>query len=84
MLDRNEGGVRTQINTKEANALLIRDVPVPGSLSRSDGDWSLTPGERAIANCELELPIALEIGTRFCIRKKKRTIGIGIVTQLPA
>ena len=40
----------------------------------------LTPGAYADVSLTLELPLVMEVGTRFEVKKMESRIGIGVVT----
>ena len=42
----------------------------------------VNPGEHATVRISLDVPMAIEIGTRFEIKKMEVKIGMGVVTEI--
>ena len=57
-------------------------IDVIGHLHLSSEIAIVNPGEHATVQISLDIPMALEIGTRFEIKKMDVKIGIGVVTEV--
>ncbi len=59
-------------------------IDVPGHLRLSSDLAIINPGEHADVQITLDVPMAMQIGTRFQIKKMGLTIGMGVVTEIAA
>jgi elongation factor Tu len=59
-------------------------IDVPGHLRLSSDLAIINPGEQADVQITLDVPMAMQIGTRFQIKKMGLTIGMGVVTEIAA
>ena len=82
LLSKEEGGRHTPITNGYRPQFFFRTTDVTGTMQIPAGTM-ITPGSTATINVKLILPIAMEKGTRFAIREGGRTVGSGIVTELP-
>ncbi len=57
-------------------------IDVTGHLHLSSEVAIVNPGEHATVRISLDIPMALEIGTRFEIKKMEAKIGMGVVTEI--
>jgi hypothetical protein len=89
-LPTSEGGRHTPFLAGYRPQFYFRNTDFPGSItSMIDSDGNATelcmPGHRATMRVELnpDSPIALEEGLRFAIREGGRTVGSGVVREIP-
>jgi elongation factor Tu len=82
MSTREEGGRHTPFFDGYRPSIHIRSVDIPGSIKLPYGMSMGIPGESIEVEVELNVPVALEIGTKFALREAGRTVGSGICTRL--
>ena len=57
-------------------------IDVTGHLRLPPGIPIVTTGEHARVSIALDVPMALQVGTRFEIKKMGARVGVGVVTQI--
>ncbi|MBA2285640.1 MAG: hypothetical protein H0W02_09165 [Ktedonobacteraceae bacterium] len=82
MHSREEGGRHTPIFDGYHPSIHIRSVDITGSIKLLYGMSMVMPGQSIEAEIELNVPVALEVGTKFVLREASRTVGSGICTRL--
>jgi len=78
---RHECGISTYIFTDHPCPLSFYSTNVAGSLILLEGREMALPGDILEVRIALSVPVALERGTRFAVRKWGQTIGFGVVTE---
>ena len=78
---RHECGTSTYIFTGHPCPLSFYSTNVAGSIILLQGRAIALPGDILEVRIALSVPVALERGTRFAVRKRGLTIGFGVVTE---
>lgn len=82
MNTRENGGRHTPFFDRYSPGIHIRAVDIPGSIKLPYGMSMGVPGQILEVEIELNVPVALEVGTKFVLREAGRTVGSGICTRL--
>jgi elongation factor Tu len=82
ILTKEEGGRHTPFFTNYRPQFYFRTTDVTGVIQLLDGAEMIMPGDNAVLEVELIVPIAMEDGLRFAIREGGRTVGAGVVEQI--
>ena len=82
LLTHEESGTHIPLIENDRPDIHLWNVDMPAHL-KLPADLSLmTPGDYAHVNLTLDLPLAMEVGTRFEIKKMDSRIGLGVVTGM--
>ena len=82
LLTHEESGTHIPLIENDRPDIHLWSVDMPAHL-KLPADLSLmTPGDYAHVNLTLDLPLAMEVGTRFEIKKMDSRIGLGVVTGI--
>ncbi len=84
VLSKDEGGRHTPFIPGYRPQFYFRTTDVTGVITLSDGVEMVMPGDNAVIEVELIMPIAMEEGLRFAIREGGRTVGAGVVDKIIA
>jgi elongation factor Tu len=81
-----EGGRQTPFFSGYRPQVCIHGVDMGGAITLRGGTDVGVPGEVVEVSIELyaDMPLALEVGSRFALREGSRTVGVGTVTRLLA
>ncbi|MEO2140140.1 MAG: elongation factor Tu, partial [Thermoleophilia bacterium] len=79
VLSKEEGGRHTPFVNGYRPQFYFRTTDVTGVIQLLDGAEMIMPGDNAVLEVELIVPIAMEDGLRFAIREGGRTVGAGVV-----
>ena len=82
VLSKDEGGRHTPFVNGYRPQFYFRTTDVTGVIQLLDGAEMIMPGDNAVLEVELIVPIAMEDGLRFAIREGGRTVGAGVVEQI--
>ncbi len=82
VLSKEEGGRHTPFFNGYRPQFYFRTTDVTGVIQLLDGAEMIMPGDNAVLEVELIVPIAMEDGLRFAIREGGRTVGAGVVEQI--
>ena len=82
VLSKEEGGRHTPFVNGYRPQFYFRTTDVTGVIQLLDGAEMIMPGDNAVLDVELIVPIAMEDGLRFAIREGGRTVGAGVVEQI--
>ncbi len=82
LLTQEESGTHIPIIENDKPEIHLWGIDVTAHLHLPSGLSIIAPGENADVAVTLELPLALEVGTRFEVKKMGSCIGIGIVTSI--
>ncbi|MBM3664562.1 MAG: elongation factor Tu [Actinobacteria bacterium] len=82
VLSKEEGGRHTPFVNGYRPQFYFRTTDVTGVIQLLDGAEMIMPGDNAVLEVELIVPIAMEDGLRFAIREGGRTVGAGVVEQI--
>ncbi len=82
VLSKEEGGRHTPFVNGYRPQFYFRTTDVTGVIQLLDGAEMIMPGDNAVLEVELIVPIAMEDGLRFAIREGGRTVGAGRVTKI--
>ncbi|HCK12701.1 TPA: elongation factor Tu, partial [Candidatus Poribacteria bacterium] len=77
-----ESGIHMPIVGNDKPDIYLWTIDVSGHITLPPDTPIVNPGEHAIVLVELEIPMAMQVGTRFEIKKTNQLIGIGIVTEI--
>ena len=77
-----ESGIHMPIVGNDKPDIHLWTIDVSGHITLPPGIPIVNPGEHAIVLVELEIPMAMQVCTRFEIKKTNQLIGIGIVTEI--
>ena len=82
LLTQEESGTHIPLIENDRPDIHLWSVDMPAHL-KLPADLSLiTPGDYAHVNLTLDLPLAMEVGTRFEVKKMDSRIGLGVVTSV--
>ena len=84
VLSKEEGGRHTPFVNGYRPQFYFRTTDVTGVIQLLDGAEMIMPGDNAVLEVELIVPIAMEDGLRFAIREGGRTVGAGVVETILA
>jgi elongation factor Tu len=82
ILSKEEGGRHTPFFNGYRPQFYIRTTDVTGSLHLPDGVEMVMPGDNTAISAELQVPVAIEKGSRFAIREGGRTVGAGTISDI--
>ena len=82
LLTQEESGTHIPIIENDKPEIHLWGIDVTAHLHLPSNLSIITPGENAHVSITLELPLAMEIGTCFEVRKMGTCIGIGTVTSI--
>lgn len=83
-LTESEGGRRTAMHSGYRPQFAFHGTDIGGSITFTSPTEVVAPGDLATLTVEFyaDLPVALEVGSRFTIREGSRTVGVGTVTRV--
>jgi elongation factor Tu len=84
VLSKDEGGRHTPFFSNYRPQFYFRTTDVTGVITLAEGVEMTMPGDNAVMEVELIVPIAMEEGLRFAIREGGRTVGAGVVDKIIA
>lgn len=82
-LTRGEGGRHTSFISGYQPQFFFRTANIPGEISLPDDVDMVMPGDSVCLTVDLAQPMPVEIGLRFAVRDNGKTIGSGIISELP-
>ncbi len=82
ILSKEEGGRHTPFFTNYRPQFFFRTADVTGSVTLTEGREMVMPGDNAVVECELIVPMAMTEGMRFAFREGGRTVGAGVVDKI--
>ena len=82
LLTQEESGTHIPIIENDKPMIHLWGIDVTAHLHLPSDLPIISPGENAHVSVELELPLAMQVGTRFEVKKMGTCIGIGIVTSI--
>jgi elongation factor Tu len=82
ILSKEEGGRHTPFFNGYRPQFYIRTTDVTGSLHLPEGVEMVMPGDNTAISAELQVPVAIEKGSRFAIREGGRTVGAGTISDI--
>ena len=82
VLKKEEGGRHTPFFTGYKPQFYFRTTDVTGEIKLEDGVEMVMPGDNAIFEVTLIVPVAMQPGLRFAIREGGHTVGAGVVTEI--
>jgi elongation factor Tu len=82
ILTREEGGRDQPLPSGQRLHFYVWLTDVEGTFSLPGALKVAALGSRVVFDVELAVPVALEVGRRFAVREKGRTVGVGAVTAL--
>ncbi len=77
-----ESGNHIPLIENDKPVIHMWSIDIASSLQLPPGLSIITPGENANVSIDLELPLAMDIGTTFEIKKMGSRIGLGVVTAV--
>ena len=80
LLTHEESGTHIPLIENDRPDIYLWSVDMPAHLKLPQGLSLITPGDYAHVNLTLDLPLAMEVGTRFEVKKMGSRIGLGVVT----
>ena len=83
LLTSEESGTHIPLVENDRPNIYLWGVDMPAHLQLPPGLSLITPGTYAHVSVALDLPLVMEIGTRFEVKKMGARIGIGVVTSMP-
>ncbi|MBT9159104.1 MAG: Elongation factor Tu-A [Dehalococcoidia bacterium] len=83
VLAKEEGGRHTPFFSGYKPQFYIRTMDITGALELPSGVEMALPGDNVQMKVKLITPVALEEGERFAIREGGRTVGAGVITNVP-
>ena len=82
LLTQEESGTHIPLIENDRPDIHLWSLDMPAHLKLLDGLSLVTPGECARVTVTLDLPLAMETGTRFEVKKMGSRIGFGVVTDV--
>ena len=82
ILKKEEGGRHTPFHNKYRPQFYIRTLDVTGEITLPEGTEMVMPGDHVTITVELIYPVAINVGLRFAIRERGRTVGSGQITEI--
>ncbi len=80
LLTQEESGTHIPLIENDRPDIRLWSVDIPAHLKLPEELSLITPGDYAHVNLTLDLPLAMEAGTRFEVKKMGARIGFGVVT----
>ena len=77
-----ECGMHIPIVGSDKPDIHLWTIDVGGHITLPPDTAIVNPGEHATVSVELEIPMAMQVGTRFELKKMEQLIGVGIVTEI--
>ncbi|MBI1928503.1 hypothetical protein HYR99_30205 [Candidatus Poribacteria bacterium] len=84
VMTQEECGTHIPLVGNDKPEIYLWTIDVPGHLRLLSDLAIINPGEHADIHITLDVPMAMQIGTRFQIKKMGLTIGMGVVTEIAA
>ena len=82
LLTQEESGTHIPLIENDRPDIHLWSVDMPAHLKLPAELSLITPGDYAHVNLTLDLPLAMEVGTRFEVKKMDSRIGLGVVTSV--
>lgn len=82
LLTHEESGTHIPLIENDRPDIHLWSVDIPAHLKLPQGLSLMTPGDYAHVTLTLDLPLVMEVGTRFEVKKMGSRIGLGVVTGL--
>ncbi len=82
LLTQEESGTHIPLIENDKPEIHLWGIDMPASLQLPPGLSIVTPGDNAHVSFSLELPLAMEVGTTFEVKKMGSRIGLGVVTDV--
>ena len=82
LLTQEESGTHIPLIENDRPDISLWGVDIPAHLKLPEELSLITPGGYAHVNLTLDLPLAMEVGTRFEVKKMGVRIGFGVVTGI--
>lgn len=82
LLTQEESGTHIPLIENDRPDIRLWRVDIPAHLKLPEELSLITPGDYAHVNLTLDLPLAMEAGTRFEVKKMGARIGFGVVTGM--
>ena len=83
VLTKEEGGRHTPFFPGYKPQFYIRTTDVTGEIGLPEGVEMVMPGDNIKMRVKLSVPVAMEEGLRFAVREGGRTVGAGVITNVP-
>ena len=80
LLTQEESGTHIPLIENDRPDIHLWSVDMPAHLKLPTDLSLMTPGDYAHVNLTLDVPLAMEVGTRFEVKKMGSRIGLGVVT----
>ncbi|MXV75102.1 hypothetical protein F4Z99_12630 [Candidatus Poribacteria bacterium] len=80
LLTQEESGTHIPVIENDRPDIYLWGIDMPAHLKLPSGLSLITPGDYAHVTLTLDLPLAMEVGTRFEVKKMGSRIGLGVVT----
>jgi len=77
-----EGGRRKPFRSGYSPQFFFGTTDVTGSITVTDEDGEVAPGQQATLRVQLGKAAGFEVGSRFAVREGSRTVGAGVVTTI--
>jgi elongation factor Tu len=82
LLTQEESGTHIPLIGNDKPEIHLWGIDMPASLQLPPELSIVTPGDNAHVSFSLELPLAMEVGTTFEVKKMGSRIGLGVVTDV--
>ena len=82
MLKEEEGGRHKPFFTGYRPQAFMRTADSSVNITLDDGVAMAMPGDNINCHLKLNVPLTIEIGTRFALREGGRTVGAGVITEI--
>ena len=82
LLTQEESGTHIPLIENDKPEIHLWGIDMPASLQLPPELSIVTPGDNAHVSFSLELPLAMEVGTTFEVKKMGSRIGLGVVTNV--
>ena len=82
LLTQEESGTHIPLIENDKPEIHLWGIDMPASLHLPPELSIVTPGDNAHVSFSLELPLAMEVGTTFEVKKMGSRIGLGVVTDV--
>ncbi len=83
VLGKGEGGRHTPFFGGYQPQFFFRTTNVTGTVALPAGIDMVLPGDNVTLLVDLEKPVAIDVGSHFALREGGKTVGSGVVTELP-
>jgi len=83
ILKKEEGGRHTPFFSGYKPQFFFRTTNVTGEANLPEGIEMVMPGDNASLVVNLDKPVALDVGSHFAIREGGKTVGSGVITEIP-